>query len=143
MKKTHVHIALFSSLILWASSFPGIQAGLGGYSPFQLAALRFAVASLLLAGLAPWLKVRRPRTKDLPLILALAFFGVASYHHAVNYGELKATSNTAAFFTNLSPVFTVLIARLVLGEDLGGRLWIGVGVSLAGVWLVASARGGS
>jgi drug/metabolite transporter (DMT)-like permease len=143
MKKTYVHVALFSSLILWASSFPGIEAGLGGYSPFQLAALRFTVASVLLAGLAPWVKVRRPPTKDLPLILALAFFGVACYHLAINYGELKATSSTAAFITNVSPVFTMLIAQLFLGEELRRRSWIGVGVSLAGVWLVASAHGGS
>ena len=92
--------------------------------------------------LAPWVKVRRPRTKDLPLILALAFFGVACYHLAINYGELKATSSTAAFITNVSPVFTMLIAQLFLGEELRRRSWIGVGVSLAGVWLVASAHGG-
>ena len=143
MKNLRLRIALFSSLLLWASSFPGIRAGLDGYSPFELAALRFLVASLALAGLAPWLKVRRPRMKDLPLILVLAFFGVACYHLGVNYGELKATSNTAAFITNLSPVFTMLIAWLVLGEDLRGRSWIGVGVSLAGVWLLVSARGSS
>ena len=143
MKKVRLHIALSTSLILWASSFPGIKASLDGYSPFDLAALRFVVASLVLAGLVPWLKVRRPRAKDLPLILALAFFGVACYHLAVNYGELKATSSTAAFITNLSPVFTVLIAWLVLGEDLRRRNWIGVGVSLGGVWLIALARGGS
>ena len=138
-----LYAALFLSLILWASSFPGIKAGLDGYSPFELAALRFVVASLLLAGLAPWLRLRRPRTKDAGLILMLALFGVACYHLAVNYGELKATSSTAAFITNLGPVFTVLIAWLFLGEELGGRRWIGIGVSLVGVWLIALGRGGS
>ena len=128
---------------MWASSFPGIKAGLDGYSPFELAAFRFVIASLMLAGIAPWLEVRRPRTRDLPLILALALFGVACYHLALNYGELKATSSTAAFIANLAPVFTLLIAWLFLGEHIRGRSWIGVGVSLVGVWLIASARGGS
>src|SRR5215469_132217 len=142
MIKVRLYAALFLSLTLWASSFPGIKAGLDGYSPFELAAFRFLVASLMLAGIAPWLKVRRPRTKDLPLIVGLALFGVACYHLAVNYGELKATSSTAAFITNLGPVFTVLIAWLFLGEELRGRRWVGIGVSLVGVWLIASGRGG-
>jgi drug/metabolite transporter (DMT)-like permease len=143
MNKVRLYTALFLSLILWASSFPGIKAGLDGYSPFELAALRFLIASLTLAGIAPWFKVRRPRTKDLPLIVGLALFGVACYHLAVNYGELKATTSTAAFITNLGPVFTVLIAWLFLGEELRRRRWIGIGISLVGVWLIASGRGGS
>src|SRR5215813_14859822 len=102
--KALLYAALFLSLFLWASSFPGIKVGLNGYSPFELAGLRFLVASLTLAGIAPWLGVRRPRAKDLPLIVPLGLLGVACYHLAVNYGELEATSSTAAFITNLGPV---------------------------------------
>ena len=143
MSGVRLYAALFLTLILWASSFPGIKAGLDGYSPFELAALRFVVASVLLAGLAPWLRLRRPRIKDVWLILMLALFGVACYHLAVNYGEREATSSTAAFITNLGPVFTVLIAWLFLGEELRPRRWVGIGVSLVGVWLIAPGRGGS
>ena len=89
MNKKRLYIALFLSLTLWASSFPGIKASLAGYSPFELAALRFLVASLTLASVAPWFKVRLPRKQDLPLILALAFVGVASFHVILNYGQVR------------------------------------------------------
>jgi len=143
MKKHRLYLALLFSLTLWASSFPGIKASLDGYSPFAVAALRFLIASLILAGVAPWFKVRRPRPQDLPLILALAFIGVACYHIALNYGELTATASAAAFITNLAPVFTALLAWLFLGEAMPWRGWMGVGVSLAGVWCIAWAQGGS
>lgn len=133
MKKHRLYLALLFSLTLWASSFPGIKASLDGYSPFAVAALRFLIASLILAGVAPWFNVRRPRPQDLPLILALAFIGVACYHIALNYGELTATASAAAFITNLAPVFTALLAWLFLGEAMPWRGWMGVGVSLAGV----------
>jgi drug/metabolite transporter (DMT)-like permease len=77
VKPDRVYVALFVSLTLWASSFPGIKASLDGYSPVGLAAVRFLIASLALASIAPWVKVRRPRKSDLPLIGVLAFVGVA------------------------------------------------------------------
>ena len=38
--------AIALTVLLWASAFPGIRAGLEGFSPAALAALRYAVASL-------------------------------------------------------------------------------------------------
>ena len=143
MKKHRLYLALSFSLTLWASSFPGIKASLDGYSPFALAALRFLIASLILAGVTPWFKVRRPRPQDLALLLALAFIGVACYHVTLNYGELTATAGAAAFITNFAPVFTALLAWLFLGEAMHWRAWMGVGVSLSGVWCIAWTQGGS
>jgi drug/metabolite transporter (DMT)-like permease len=141
MRKTRVYIALFFSLAVWASSFPGIKASLDGYSPFELAAFRFLVASLVFAAVAPWVKVRLPRKRDIPLIVALAF-GSACYHVALNYGEIRATAGAAAFIVNSAPVLTCVFAWLFLGEVMTWRAWAGTGVSLCGVWLIACAQGG-
>src|SRR5262249_59086669 len=67
MKKHRLYLALLFSLTLWASSFPGIKAILDGYSPFAVAVLRFLIASLILAGLAPRVNVRPPRPPGVPL----------------------------------------------------------------------------
>jgi hypothetical protein len=40
--------ALGCTIALWAAAFVGIRAGLAGYSPAQLALLRFLIASLAL-----------------------------------------------------------------------------------------------
>jgi choline-glycine betaine transporter len=42
-------VALAFTLVVWASAFAGIRAGLRAYSPANLAILRFLVASLVLA----------------------------------------------------------------------------------------------
>ncbi|MCI0538918.1 MAG: DMT family transporter [Verrucomicrobiales bacterium] len=141
LKKDHLYLALFLSLTLWASSFPGIKASLEGYSPYELAALRFLIASLTLACVALWCKIRWPRKRDIPLILALALIGVPCYHIIFNYGQLRATAGAAAFIINIAPVFTGAMAWLFLGERITGRAWIGVAICLFGVWLIARAQG--
>ena len=58
--------ALGFTLVIWASAFAGIRAGLRGYGPANLAILRFLVASLVLAIYAGVAHFRRPEWRDLP-----------------------------------------------------------------------------
>jgi drug/metabolite transporter (DMT)-like permease len=121
---------------LWASSFPVIKIGLKGYSPFQLASLRFLTASALLAAVAPFLAVRLPRRQDVGSILALGFFGVAAYHVLINAGETLATASAAGFISNTAPLFTTAIAR-ARGEHITWKGWTGLLIGLVGVWFIS------
>jgi hypothetical protein len=47
--KLRVWLALGIALLLWSSAYAGIRAGLEGFSPEQLAVLRFVIASTVLA----------------------------------------------------------------------------------------------
>ncbi len=135
------YTALVVTLLLWASSFPAIKLGLGGYSPLQLAALRFAAASTVLASAAPFLGVRLPRRQDALLILALGLLGVAAYHILVNYGETLASASAAAFIANIAPLFSAGLARAI-GERAGRGTWLGLLSGLAGVWLISASLPG-
>jgi drug/metabolite transporter (DMT)-like permease len=135
------YAALTATLLLWASSFPAIKVGLTGYSSFQLAALRLAVASAALGCVAPFLGVRVPRGQDIILILALGLLGVSCYHVLLNYGENLATAGSAAFISNIAPLFTTILARAV-GERSRRRSWFGVVVGLAGVGLISASLPG-
>ncbi len=143
MDKQRLYLALFTSLILWASSFPALKVSLEGYSAFEAAALRFLIASLTLACVALRRKVRWPRKQDFPAILALAVIGVPCYHIIFNYGQLRTTASAAAFVVNISPVFTGVLAWLFLRERITRRTWLGVAICLFGVWLIARAQGGT
>ncbi|WP_041462627.1 EamA family transporter [Chroococcidiopsis thermalis] len=68
--------ALLVTLILWGSGFAGVRAGLRGYSPEHLVALRFAIASLVLVGYAYLTRMRLPQVKDLPAIALGGFLGI-------------------------------------------------------------------
>ena len=87
-----VWLALAIALIVWASAFPGIRAGLDGYAPAHLALLRFLVACTVLTGYAVLRRIRLPEARDLPAICLAGFLGIAFYHVLLNTGELTVSA---------------------------------------------------
>ncbi|HEV2676997.1 MAG TPA: DMT family transporter [Aliidongia sp.] len=135
--------ALVTTILLWASSYPAIRAGLRGFEPGPLAALRYGVAAL--AFLVPALAGRlpRPRGADLGRIVVAGGLGIALYNLALNSGEVTVSAGAAGFLINCSPIFTALLGRLFLDERLRIMGWVGSVVSLGGVALIAAGEGGA
>jgi drug/metabolite transporter (DMT)-like permease len=138
---TRTLIALGAALLLWASAFAGIRAGLRGYSPAHLAILRFLVASLVLAIYAAVVHFRRPEVRDLPGLAVTGAIGITFYNIALNYGETRVTAGAASLLIASVPIWTALFARFWLHEKLTALGWGGVLVSFAGVALIASGEG--
>lgn len=138
---TRVLSALAASLILWASAFAGIRAGLHAYSPGQLAVLRFIVASSVLAIYASIAHFRRPQWRDVPGLTLSGIVGISFYNLALNYGETKVSAGAASLLIASVPIWTILIASFTLHERLAPGRWLGVIVSFAGVALIASGQG--
>lgn len=135
--------AVATTLFLWASAFVAIRAGLRGYAPGHLAVLRFITASAALGIFALIRRPKLPRAKDLPILAVHGFFGFTAYHLLLNYGERTVSAASACFLIGAIPIFTTLLAGLLLKERLGGRLILGIVVSMAGVTLIALGEGGS
>jgi drug/metabolite transporter (DMT)-like permease len=136
-------LPILATVVLWASAFPSIRAALEGFSPAGLAALRFAVAAGILLLIQAIVGGVRPRVSDLPRILASGALGIAAYNIALNMGELTVSAGAASFLVNTAPIFTALLATLLLGERIGWRSWAGMAVGLAGVGLIARAEAGA
>jgi len=133
--------ALGFTLVIWASAFAGIRAGLRAYSPADLAILRFLVASAVLAIYAGIAHFRRPEWRDLPGLALTGAIGITFYNLALNYGETRVTAGAASLLIASTPIWTALAARFWLHERLTAMGWIGVFVSFAGVALIASGEG--
>ena len=133
--------ALAFTLVVWASAFAGIRAGLRAYSPSNLAVLRFLIASLVLAIYAGVAHFRRPELRDLPGLAISGAVGISFYNLALNYGETRVTAGAASMLIASVPIFTALAARFWLHEKLTAVGWMGVFVSFAGVALIASGEG--
>jgi drug/metabolite transporter (DMT)-like permease len=133
--------ALGFTLVIWASAFAGIRAGLRAYSPENLAVLRFLVASLVLAIYAGIAHFRRPEWRDLPGLALTGLIGITLYNLALNFGETRVTAGAASLLIASVPIWTALAARFWLHERLTAMGWIGVFVSFAGVALIASGEG--
>jgi len=133
--------ALAAALLLWASAFAGIRAGLPAYSPACLAILRFLVASAFLAIYAGIAHFRRPQLRDLPGLILTGFLGITCYNLALNYGETRVSAGAASLLVASVPIWTALFARFRLHEKLTTSGWCGVLLSFGGVALIASGEG--
>ena len=137
--RTGAAIAL--TLVLWASAFAGIKAGLEGYGPGELALLRFGVASAVLGVYAVATGMRLPALGDLPRLLLAGLLGITVYHVALNYGEMTVSAGAASLIIAAGPVFTALMAVVFLRERLTAWGWTGIGISFAGVGLITLGEG--
>lgn len=134
--------AIATALLLWASAFAGIRAGLRDFGPGELALLRFGTASVVLALYALASRMRLPDRRDLPVIVLAGFLGISVYHVALNYGEQTVTAGAAALLISTSQVFTAVLSTRFLGERLTPWGWAGVLIAFAGAVLIAFGEGG-
>ncbi len=140
--KPRFYIALLSCMVLWASGFVGIRAGLAGYSPSQLAVLRFLVASATMAIYALVARTALPKPKDIPFILVTGIVSITWYHLALNKGEQTVSAGASSMLVASAPMFTALLAHWFTGERLHARAWLGIFLAFCGVGLIALGEGG-
>ena len=133
--------ALAVTIILWASAFAGIRAGLEAYGPGQVALIRFLVASAVLAGYAALTRMRLPQRQDLPAVFLAGFLAFTVYHVALNYGEVTVSAGSASILIATAPVFTALLAVAFLGERLRALGWVGMALSFCGTALISLGEG--
>jgi drug/metabolite transporter (DMT)-like permease len=137
-----VWLSIATVLVLWASAFAGIKAGLTAYGPGQVALLRFGTASLVLVAYATAVRMRLPARQDLPRLALAGITGITIYHVALNFGEMSVSAGAASLLIAAGPVFTALLSVAFLGERLRWLGWVGIGVSFAGVALISFGEGG-
>lgn len=133
--------AIVVALLLWASAFAGIRAGLHSYGPGEVALLRFGTASVALLLYAAVTRMRMPDRRDLPVIALAGVVGISIYHVALNFGERTVASGAAALIISASPVITALLSSRFLGERINAWGWAGIVISFAGVTLISFGEG--
>jgi drug/metabolite transporter (DMT)-like permease len=134
-------IAVVAAVFFAASAFPGISAGLEGYSPGHFALLRFLVASFGLAIYAVFSGIRPPAARDLPAVALAGFLAFSAYNVLLGYGQTSVPAGTASLLIASIPAFTALWAVAFLEERLGVRGWAGIVVSFLGVALISFGKG--
>jgi len=147
--KTWAAIAV--TLLLWASAFAGIRAGMrltpaglpgaDGYGPGEVALLRFGTASLVLAVYALFTRMRLPSVEDLGRIALAGLTGITIYHASLNFGEMTVGAGAASLLIASGPVFTALMSAGFLGERLTILGWLGIAVAFAGAALISLSQG--
>ena len=130
------HLVLVLTLLIWSFSFLAAARLRQDLGLTEALAARFLPvllgAGLLLAARRP---LRLPRAAWWRIV-AMGLFGVPVYNLAFLHGLKTVPTGTAALIIALNPVFTAVLARLLLKEGFGLRRALGLAVALVGVFVV-------
>ena len=138
-----VLVAGIGVVVMWASAFPAIRVAVPAMGAIGLSFVRLAVAALALLAIAPLAHVRLPQRRQVPSLLAAAFFGMTAYQVLLNEGEIHVPAGTASVVVASAPLVSVALATAVLDERLTFFRIVGSVVAIAGVAVVCLSRSGA
>jgi drug/metabolite transporter (DMT)-like permease len=127
------------AVVFWGVSFVATKAVVREISPFALILLRAALGSaLMLAVLAARRVPLLPPRATWPMLGLMGFVGVA-FHQLLQAFALTLTSAVhTGWLIGLTPVWSALLARAVLGERFSWPKVIGVAMGFAGAAVVVT-----
>jgi drug/metabolite transporter (DMT)-like permease len=136
-----VAAAVAVTVLLWSAAFVAIRVALPGFGVAGLSVGRLLVASLVLAVVAPLLRVRRPARADLPRIIGCGLTGMTAYQLLLNAGERSVPAGTASLLVNTAPIAAAVLALIVLREPLNRRSVAGLALGFAGAVVITLVQG--
>jgi drug/metabolite transporter (DMT)-like permease len=133
------HLVLAATILTWSFSFLAAArlreaVGLGDALAARFVPVLVGSALILLV-LRSRRPLRLPRAAW-PKIVAMGLLSVPAYNVFFFHGMKTVPSGTASLVIALNPVFTAVLARLVLGEAFGVRRVAGLVLSLVGLFIV-------
>ena len=133
--------AIAFTVISWSSSFVFIRVALKSYSPGDLALFRYLIVSAVMLIFYFRLKVRhKPTLREAIQLFFLGFFGIGLYMLALNYGEITVSAGITSFIISMNPVVSILWAALFLKEKISFKRWIGITISVIGIFIIAADK---
>lgn len=131
-----VPIAFFTVLMVWSTTALAIKWSVDQISFLASASLRMSIATVLCAlviAVMRWpFPVTRAAWRVYGIVGAGLFFGLGATYWAAQ----SLNSGLLAMAWGLAPLFTALIASLVLKERFGWVEAAGIALALYGLWLV-------
>jgi drug/metabolite transporter (DMT)-like permease len=131
-----IGVALYLLLcLIWGSTWLVIKVGYGGLGPFNVAAIRFFLAGIVMAAIAPMMGARWPRRRsEWALIVAVALLMFAGDYGAVYWSEQYIDSGLTAILFATLPLLTLAVAHVYLpGERVTASKLAGTLLAFVGV----------
>ena len=139
--KKNAPIIVFFTILLWGSAFPAIRVALRWFEPFQLASFRFFVASAALIAFAVAAKIPFPKLPDVPALLLSGAVGIGVYNLTLNTGQKTVPAGMASLLINTAPIWTAIMAQILLRDRLSWKAWLGIFISFIGVLIIVVKEG--
>lgn len=134
-----IFLLLIGINLLWAGSSLAAKIALGGIPPMTLAFVRFALAALLLYGIATVRQVDlRVARRDWGRFWAMGVLGLALTYLLTYQGLAKTTASHSALLHAIEPVFLAVLAYFFLREAMPKPKVFGILLGLLGVCLIVA-----
>jgi len=133
---------LVSLAAIWGASFLLIKLGLRGFTPIQIVEVRVAIAALVLITIVITRRMRLPQGVWLPLGFMAVIANLLPFV-LITWGEKTISSGLAAILNSTTPLFTVVLAGLLLhAERLTWSRGAGIVLGFVGVGVIVGGSGG-
>jgi len=144
MRDRSAYLLLLAMAACFGGTWPAGKLAVEEIPPFTVAAVRFMIATVLLAlwAAARHGPLRPPAVSDLPLVLGMGATAVAGYNVLFLFGlELAPATDGAIIVPGLAPVFSVLLGWAFLREGISRSAVLGLLLAFAGLVAVVDPSG--
>jgi len=137
-----VHFYALTAMVFWGLSFIWSSLLLKYYQPITIIFFRLIFSSCFLFVIIRffWTSEKIIK-KDFPLIFLSAIFNPFLYFLGENYGLKFSSPTIASVIIATIPVFSPLVAYLLVKEKLAFINLVGIGISFGGVFLILVYKG--
>jgi len=142
--KSRSVLLLIAAMIAWGSLYPVSKYIMTETNPLTLSFLRYFFG---IAALTPFfiIEIRKNHnpilTKDLIIFMLTGFLGITIFAVFLFYGIKLSTASNGSIIANTQPLFTAILAPLLIHERINGFQIFGVVTGFFGMLLVVT--GGS
>jgi drug/metabolite transporter (DMT)-like permease len=127
-------LVMLGVVLMWAANNIVIKVTVGVLPPLPFVVARFLIVIALVWA---WILVRRIpariAARDIPLTLLSGISGFGIYNALFTIGMERTSAFSVAILVSLSPIFTMILARLMGIERPTRAQWLAVALSAAGV----------
>jgi drug/metabolite transporter (DMT)-like permease len=130
-------LLLCALTLFWGSNWPAMKLALREVDPWTFRSLCLVVGGAAVLGLARL--ARQPLyvpPAERGALLWAAFFNITAWHVLSAYALRLVPAGRASIVAYTMPLWTVLLARLWLGEPLTRARWLGLGLGLVAMMVL-------
>ncbi len=140
MGNTNLYLLVTTAVFFWGANFPLAGFVLSDLPPLWAAALRFVLGAALVFAIAGARreKILAPLSRHFGTYLMLGVVGIVAFNIFFFYALRYTSANNAALIMGTNPLFTAVLAALILREQITLRHLIALPVALGGVAIVVT-----
>ena len=135
---------MLSTVIIWGVNMPIMKFSLVRVDAYLFNAVRLAVSALVLAAIVLWRRDRivdwksteRSPRQQILLIVLYAFLSGFAYQVLFLLGIDRTSAGNTALIMSALPMWTAILAMLLIKERLNRAAWFGLGIALLGTMIV-------